>query len=76
MRSEGHFGAEHGLTLKTSTLPNKQVIEISLKWLFRNIKNLIAQVHTVKKPRLLLILDHLCKLAIKKNHFYKKIYIF
>ena len=53
MRSEGHFGAEHGLALKTSTLPNKQVIEISLEWLFGNVKHFIAQMHTVITTRFL-----------------------
>ena len=67
MRSEGHFGAEHGLALKTSTLPNKQVIEISLEWLFGNVKYLIAQVHTVTKLILLLMLDRLCRLVVKTH---------
>ena len=53
MRSEGHFGAEHGLALKTSALPNKQVIEISLEWLFGNVKHFIAQMHTVITTRFL-----------------------
>ena len=76
MRSEGHFGAEHGLALKTSALPNKQVIEISLEWLFGNVKYLIAQVHTVTKLILLLMLDRLCRLVVKKTyHFDKKIYL-
>ena len=66
MRSEGHFGAEHGLALKASALPNKQVIEISLEWLFGNVKYLTAQVHTVTKLILLLMLDRLCWLVVKK----------
>ena len=77
MRSEGHFGAEHGLALKTSALPNKQVIEISLEWLFGNVKYLTAQMHTVTKIIFLLILDRLCRLVVKKNMpFRQEMYIF
>jgi hypothetical protein len=34
-------------------LPNKQVIEISLEWLFGNVKHFIAQMHTVITTRFL-----------------------
>ena len=76
MRSEGHFGAEHGLALKTSTLPNKQVVEISLEWLFGNVKYLIAQVHTVTKLILLLMLESVGRLVVKKPIILTRKYIF
>lgn len=76
MRSEGHFGAEHGLALKTSALPNKQVIEISLEWLFGNVKYLIAQVHTVTKLILLLMLESVGRLVVKKPIILTRKYIF
>ena len=47
MGTEGHFGSENSLTLKTRTLTDKQVVEISLKGLLGDVKYFTAQMHTV-----------------------------
>jgi hypothetical protein len=46
MRSERQLRTEYGLTLKTSALPDEQVVEVALKRLFVDIEDFTAEVKT------------------------------
>jgi len=48
MGTEGHFRAENSLALKACTLSDEQMVEISLKRLLGDVKDLTAQMHTVR----------------------------
>ncbi len=45
VRSERKFGPEDGLTLKSSSLSDEEMVEVALKWLLMNVKDFAAKMH-------------------------------